>query len=454
MFYTANPLDNQRLVEFPTLSTTDIQERLALAEQVYRTHWRLLAVPERAAVVRLIAEQLQANATTYAQLITIEMGKPIRQALAEIEKCAWLCTYFADHAANFLSEQIVSTEYYKSYVRFEPIGAVLGIMPWNFPFWQVFRFAIPACLAGNVIILKPAPNVPQCSLAIEQLFVTATKKRGIFQTVFAEIADIESVIAHPVVQGVALTGSDRAGASVAALAGKHLKKCVMELGGSDAFIVLEDADIKAAAQAAVQSRMNNAGQTCIAAKRLIVMESIASAFLDALRQELEGLTVGNPMDESTDVGPMARPDLQQQLVQQVEKTLQQGAICWYQKDDAMNAGNFFQPTVLLHVPPGSPAYVEELFGPVAAVFMVPTEEEAINLANDTPYGLGAAIWSADWARAERLSTQLEVGFVAINDIVKSDPRLPFGGIKRSGFGRELGALGIKEFVNTKIVVIK
>lgn len=453
MFATTNPYTQEQLSIFPSLSDKQLENKLALAKATYYNHWRLASIEERVAVVKKIENNLRSNTRMYAELITTEMGKPIQQSLAEIEKCAFLCQYFAENTATFLKEKPIQTDYQTSYVRYESLGAVMGIMPWNFPFWQAMRFAIPTVCAGNVILLKPAPNVPQCSLQLEQIFMEEAEKEGLFQTLLIETDQVEKVIAHPIVRGVALTGSDRAGASVAAIAGKHLKRCVMELGGSDAFIVLDDANLEEAASVGVQSRMNNAGQTCIAAKRFIVYETIAEAFTTYLEKEIALLKLGNPMDFTTNMGTLARPDLKEHLLQQVQYSIQKGAKI--QGDDwKEQSNNFFEPMILSNLQPGMPAYEEELFGPVISLFTVKSDAESVALANSTDFGLGAAIWSQNIERAKYIADRLEVGFVSINDFVKSDPRLPFGGMKRSGFGRELAEEGIKEFVNIKTVVIK
>lgn len=454
MFATINPVDNQKVASFASLSTSQLSQKLELSKSIYYDFWRPLAIQDRTAFAKKIGEKLRENIVEYAHLITLEMGKPIAQSRAEIEKCAWLCDFFADNAANFLQDKQIETDNQQSYVRYEPLGAVFGIMPWNFPFWQAFRFAIPAFCVGNVALLKPAPNVPQCGLAIEKLFTEAVGKAGVFQTLLIEVEQVESVIAHPIVRGVALTGSDRAGASVAALAGKHLKRCVMELGGSDPFIVLEDADIKEAAKMGIQSRMNNAGQTCIAAKRFIVQESIANQFITELESQIAQLKIGDPQEKDTNIGTLARPDLRDHLSEQVQESIAKGAKVLYDGGSANGHGSFFTPMLLADIQPGMPAYEQELFGPVVSLFTVKSDEEAIALANDSIYGLGAAVWSQNLKRAQQVANQLEVGFVAINDYVKSDPRLPFGGMKRSGFGRELAEEGIKEFVNIKTIVIK
>lgn len=454
MFATIHPFNNQTIASFSSLTEVALAEKFSLAKNTYYGYWRSLPVKTRAAFVKKIGETLRANLETYAQLITLEMGKPIAQSRAEIEKCAWLCDYFAENAAIFLQNKLIETDYQKSYVHYEPLGAIFGIMPWNFPFWQAFRFAIPALCAGNVILLKPAPNVPQSGLAMENIFNEVVGRSGIFQTLLIEVEQVETVIAHPIVRGVALTGSDRAGASVAALAGKYLKPCVLELGGSDPFIVLDDANIAEAARMGVLSRMNNAGQTCIAAKRFIVHEAVAESFIAALKSNIEQLQIGDPTKEQTNIGTLARPDLHEQLTQQVQDSVAKSATILHGMDEGKNLNNFFEPIVLTNIQPGMPAYEQELFGPVVSLFTVQNDKAAIALANDSVYGLGAAVWSQNLERAQTIALQLEVGFVAINDFVKSDPRLPFGGIKRSGFGRELAEEGIKSFVNIKTIVVK
>lgn len=451
IFQTINPVNNQLVESFSALSDDAVQEKLNLSKESFYGFWKSITIQERANYILKIGQKLRQDQEFYASLITLEMGKPIKQSVAEIEKCAWLCQYFAEHAAEFLQDKIIKTEYQKSYVRYEPLGAILGIMPWNFPFWQVFRFGIPAVLAGNVLLLKPAPNVPKCSLAMEHLFDEVIGQKGIFQTLFADIEQVEGIIQHPIIKGIALTGSDRAGASVAAQAGAAIKKCVLELGGSDAFIVLDDANLEKAAQIGVQSRMNNAGQTCIAAKRFIVHEQVAERFIKLLKENIKKLIISDPIFKDTDIGPMARPDLLDKLETQVNQSIAQGASILL--NGGRKNGNFFQPMILGNLNPGMPAYKEELFGPVISLFVAKNDEEAIFIANDSEYGLGAAIWSEDIARAEDIAKRLEAGAIVINDFVKSDPRLPFGGVKRSGFGRELAEEGIKEFVNVKTIVI-
>ncbi len=454
MFQTINPTNNQVIASFSALSGVAVQEKLESSGKAFQNYWRKISVAERSNWIYKIGEHLRQNTRRYAELITLEMGKPIRQSVAEIEKCAWLCDYFAEHAVDFLKNKSISTEFQKSYIRYDPLGAILGIMPWNFPFWQTFRFGIPALLAGNVILLKPAPNVPQCGLSIEKMFLEIIGKAGIFQTLLVEVKEVAELLAHPLVQGVSLTGSDRAGASVAALAGSHIKKCVLELGGSDAFIVLDDAHLERAARIGVQSRMNNSGQTCIAAKRFIVHEKVAPTFIELLKNEVARLKIGDPMQEDTDISALARLDLCEKLEQQVQQSIAKGATMLLKGGKRNGTGNFFQPIILTSIQSDMPAYSEEFFGPVILLFIVKNDEEAIALANDSAYGLGAAIWSQHIERAEAIAHRLEVGAIFINDFVKSDPRLPFGGIKRSGYGRELAEEGIKEFVNVKTIVVQ
>jgi len=453
MFKTINPATGEELSRFPFLSPDDLRMHLEHAQQAFAS-WRTTPLEKRREAIGQIADLLLIEKATLSKTMTTEMGKPLVQAEGEIEKCAWLCRFYAQNAADFLAPKTIEAGYEKSYVRYDPVGGVLGIMPWNFPFWQAFRFAIPAILAGNVALLKPAPNVPQCGRHVERLLAKAIPTPHVFQTLFVDTEQVEHIVAHDLVQGVALTGSDRAGSAVAALAGKYLKKCVMELGGSDAFIVLDDANVHEAARVAVQSRMNNSGQTCIAAKRFIVAESIYEAFAAAVVDEVRGLAVDDPFGEDTDIGPLARPDLRANLNEQVEESLKQGADILYAGEQPVEEGScYFSPVVLSNIQPGSPAYDQELFGPVACLFKVKDDKEAMALANDTQYGLGAAIWSADTARAERVAGELSVGAISINGMVKSDPHLPFGGVKHSGFGRELGRHGLLEFVNVKSVVV-
>ncbi|HEX9669734.1 MAG TPA: NAD-dependent succinate-semialdehyde dehydrogenase, partial [Thermoanaerobaculia bacterium] len=389
-----------------------------------------------------------------ARLITAEMGKPIAAAEAEIDKCALGCTFYAEHAEAFLASEEVLTEASHSLVRCDPLGPLLTVMPWNFPFWQVFRFAVPAVMAGNVAVLKHAANVPGSALAIEALFREAGFPEGVFTTLLVPSARVAEVIRHPAIKGVSLTGSDRAGMAVAAQAGGALKKTVLELGGSDPFLVLADADPVAAAGEAAKARALNSGQSCICAKRFLVEEPVADAFEAELVRRMEALVVGDPLDRATEVGPLAREDLLRDLHDQVQRTVAAGAVLRTGGRRLPGPGTFYAPTVLAGVQPGMAAFEEETFGPVAAVTRVRDAEEGVELANRSRYGLGASIWTADPARGEALAARIDAGSVFVNGIVKSDPRLPFGGVKASGYGRELAREGIREFVNLKTVWVK
>jgi succinate-semialdehyde dehydrogenase/glutarate-semialdehyde dehydrogenase len=383
--------------------------------------------------------------------MTLEMGKTFRSAVDEAVKCAWACRYYAENAESYLADEEVATNARRSYVKYQPMGVVLAIMPWNFPFWQVFRFAGPALMGGNVALLKHAPNVPQCALAIEGIFARAGFPDGVFQNLFIETERVAGLIADPRVRAVTLTGSERAGRDVAARAGAALKKSVLELGGSDPFIVMPSANLDAAVSTAVKSRMGNTGQSCIAAKRIIVADEIANEFVSRFVVALLALKVGDPTDPATDLGPMARPDLVDGLEAQVQATVAAGALVVTGGKRLAGPGNFYPPTVLVEVPHDSPAACEELFGPVASVFRVRNIDEAIRLANDTNYGLGASVWTTDANEQARFANEIEAGQVFVNAMVISDPRVPFGGVKNSGYGRELGIHGIHEFVNAKTV---
>jgi len=383
--------------------------------------------------------------------MTSEMGKPLRAGIDEALKCARGCRYYADRAAGFLADEPVATEARQTYVRYEPLGAVLAVMPWNFPFWQVFRFAAPALMAGNVGLLKHASNVPQCAVAIEGIFRRAGYPDGVFQSLLIRSADVAPLLDDPRIAAVTLTGSEGAGQDVASRAGHGLKKTVLELGGSDPFIVMPSADLSAAAATAAKARTINNGQSCIAAKRFIVAEPIADEFLRLFVAAIEALRVGDPMDPSTDVGPLAMPDLVNDLAKQVDATVAAGARVLTGGHRRPGPGNYFEPTVLVDIPKGSPAYGEELFGPVASVFRAASADDAIRIANDSTFGLGASVWTKDDEEREHFVRELESGQVFVNAMVVSDPRVPFGGVKRSGYGRELGVHGIREFVNAKTV---
>lgn len=414
--------------------------------------WKSLPLSERLAPLKGLMGLLKERSSLLASLITQEMGKPIVQAEYEIGKCVRGCDYYLTEAPHLLEPQALPSDARKSLVRYDPLGVILGIMPWNFPFWQVIRFAVPTLLAGNTVLLKHAPNVPRCALALEALFRDAGFPKGAFQSLFITKSVAARIIESPSLRGVSLTGSGRAGRAVAALAGKFLKKTLLELGGSDPLIVLSDANLDKCLPIAVQSRMLNTGQSCIAAKRIIVVQEIASPFVDRLVAEVKKLKVGDPMDRTTGIGPLARKDLRVHLTKQVQASIRQGARLLHGGHPLPGPGFFFEPTVL-KIRPGCVAANEEIFGPVACVMIAKDEAQAIQMANQTPYGLGASLWTEDPERAERLIPQIEAGSVFVNGMVKSDPRLPFGGTKQSGYGRELSAAGIREFTNIKTVWI-
>lgn len=447
-YATINPHNNETLKEFPISTHPD----LSISAKAFQT-WRKLSVEERGRQLKKVAELLEKNKAEYAKLITLEMGKPLREAEYEINKTITAFDYYIANAPHLLQPEVIGSNASHSYVLFEPMGVIFSIMPWNFPFWQVFRFAIPTLIAGNVTILKHAPNVPQCAQAIEQLFTDAGLPEGIFRSLFLTNEDAGKLIASPVIKGISFTGSDSTGSILAEQAGKNIKKCVLELGGNDAFIVLPDADLEFTIQGAIKSRSINSGQSCNAAKRFIVTKEISERFTTKLIEAVKQLKVGDPTEADTQIGPLARPDLLRKVKQQIEDSAAKGANIHYGAVIPSSAGNYMTPVVLTAVKKGMPAFDEEIFGPVWSVIIADNEEQAIGLANDSVFGLGASIWTADKAHAERLATDLETGNVFINDIVKSDPRLPFGGFKRSGYGRELSEHGLKEFVNIKTVYI-
>src|SRR6266498_2025959 len=448
-----NPATGETIKNFESLSESQIDEKLQRAADIFRIY-RRTSFAEREQWMTRAAEILETEKNDFARLMTTEMGKPIKGAVGEAEKCAWVCRYYAEHARQHLSDKLVETNARKSYVRFQPLGPVLAVMPWNFPFWQVFRFAAPALMAGNVCLLKHASNVPQCALAIEEIFRRAGFPEGAFQTLLIGSDQVGRVLDNPRVMAVTLTGSAPAGSSVASAAGERIKKTVLELGGSDPFIVMPSADIEEAAKTAVRARIINNGQSCIAAKRFIVAEEIADEFERRFVEGMESLKVGDPMDETTDVGPLATVDILETLEEQVQETVAQGGRILTGGERLMRAGNYFAPTVLTNIPTDSPAYLEEMFGPVASLFRVRDLDEAIRLANDTTFGLAASAWTNDDEERSRLIDEIDAGLVFINAMVASDPRLPFGGVKSSGYGRELSREGIREFVNIKTVWIK
>lgn len=445
-----NPATGEIIKTFKELSEDELKIKLEIAEATFE-HWRENDYASRAAKLLKAAEMLKNNARGYAELATLEMGKPIKQAIAEVEKCAWVCEYYAKEAENMLKPEQIKTEGSKSYVRFDPLGIVLAVMPWNFPFWQVFRFIAPASMAGNVGLLKHASNVPQCAAAIEDVFTKAGFPEGVFQNLYINSSKVESVIRDPRVKAVTLTGSEWAGRKVAEIAGDEIKHSVLELGGSDPFIVLADANVEEACSAAVNARLQNNGQSCIAAKRFIVVENIAEKFIDLYIKKFESLSVGDPMNENTDLGPLVNEQSLKEIQKQVNDSVSKGARILYGGKRIERSGYFFETTILGDVIQGMPAYEEEIFGPVASIIEVKDTEEALRVANDSRFGLGASLWTSDMNLAEQLAARLQAGAVFINSMVKSDPRLPFGGTKKSGYGRELSHYGIKEFVNIKTV---
>jgi len=449
-FQSINPATGDVLETFAETSPDALEGILERADRASRD-WRRRPVAERAERLWAAARLLRERKDAYARTMALEMGKPLAQGAAEAEKCAWACDYYAEHGAAFLADERREADGSRSYVRFEAIGPVLAIMPWNFPFWQVFRFAAPALVAGNAGLLKHAPNVSRCALEIEGVFREAGFPDGLFRAVFLENEAVGSVIADARVRAVTLTGSDRAGSQVAQQAGRHLKKTVLELGGSDPFIVLEDADLVKAAQVAAEARLINSGQSCIAAKRFIVVERVADRFLERFTAEMRTRRVGDPLDPKTQIGPQARLDLRANLHRQVEESVKRGGRLVVGGQLPEGRGAFYPPTVLVAVEPGMPAFDEETFGPVAAVIRARDEGDAIRIANASVYGLGAAVWTEDTKRGERVARDIEAGSVFVNGLVKSDPRLPFGGVKRSGYGRELSEYGLREFTNIKTV---
>ena len=453
---TVNPTTLETLQSFSALSSETIQLKLAESETAFQSY-RYTSFAERSQWLLRAADMLENpdKSHHYAALMTLEMGKPIQEALGEVKKCAGVCRYYAEQAPLFLAKQAIETDAQQSWVCYQPLGIILAVMPWNFPFWQVFRFAAPALMAGNVGVLKHASNVPQCALAIEQILIEAGFPKGVFQTLLISAQQVEKVVTDDRVKAATLTGSEPAGASLAAIAGRQIKKTVLELGGSDPFIVLESADLEAAVTTAVKARMLNTGQSCIAAKRFILVDAIADQFLEKFIAAFRSLTLGDPMSPQTNVGPLATTAILEELDQQVQSAVAHGAQVLIGGERWSDLpGNFYQPTILSGITQDNPIYAQECFGPVALVFRVDDMEAAIALANDSPFGLGASAWTSIPQEQEHLIKSLNAGAVFINGMVKSDPRLPFGGIKRSGYGRELSIQGIHEFVNIKTVWVK
>ncbi|RRB04111.1 NAD-dependent succinate-semialdehyde dehydrogenase [Larkinella rosea] len=446
-FTSVNPYTQQKINSYPALGAQALDRKIRQADRAF-ADWSALSLENRSGFFRKVAAYLRSEKQRYGELMTAEMGKTLKESIAEVEKCAVGVDYYIEHAPTFLADLMIPTEAKTSFVAYQPLGAVLAIMPWNFPFWQVFRFAVPSLLAGNVGLLKHAANVSGCSLAIEEIFRACDFPTGVFQSLLIESKTVETVLKDARVKAVTLTGSEKAGASVASIAGSQIKKSVLELGGSDALIVLADADLEKAAKVAVQSRMQNAGQSCIAAKRFIVEKAVKTEFTDRVLQHIQAIKQGNPMDDTTTMGPVARMDLAEAIERQCAETVRQGARVLHSGNrDGCN----IQPILLDKVKPGMSGFDEETFGPLAVIVEAKDEQDAVKLANQSNYGLGSALWTKDLDRAERLARQIQAGSVFVNSLMRSDPRVPFGGVKLSGFGRELAEVGMKEFLNIKTV---
>jgi succinate-semialdehyde dehydrogenase / glutarate-semialdehyde dehydrogenase len=448
-----NPATGEEIKTFESLTDEQIDEKLGLAARAFRRYWKT-PFSDRAKKMVRVAEILEEEKEEFARLMTSEMGKTFTAAVAEAEKCAWVCRYYAENAERFLSDEVAETGAARSYVRYQPLGPILAVMPWNFPFWQVFRHVAPGLMAGNVILLKHASNVPQCALAIEDVVLRAGFPEGTFQTLLIGSGKVQAVIDDAKVRGVTLTGSEGAGRQVGSEAGENIKKTVLELGGSDPFIVMPSADLEEAVNTAVTARTLNNGQSCINAKRIIVHGEIADEFERRYVEAMQALKVGDPMDEETDMGPLAMPQILEDVDEQVKKSVEAGAKILTGGKPMHAEGNFYPPTVITDIPEDSPAYKEEIFGPVASLFRARDIDEAVRIANDTSFGLGASAWTNDPEEQETFINEIEAGQVFINSMVASDPRMPFGGVKASGYGRELSVYGLREFVNVKAVWIE
>ncbi len=454
MLKSINPTTGKTIQSYKSHSEKGVEKIINAVDKTWH-YWRSTSFKHRSNSMQNLASLLKSKKDELAQLMALEMGKVKKEGIAEIEKCAWVCDYYAQNAELFLENEMIPTEASRSFVSYQPIGTVLAVMPWNFPFWQVFRFLAPTLMAGNTAVLKHASNVPGCAIAIEELVREAGFPENVFRTLLIGSGQVKNVIKHNAIKAVSLTGSTPAGKSVASIAGSELKKCVLELGGSDPYIILKDADLKDAAKKCAAGRLLNAGQSCIAAKRFIIVEDAYPEFLEYFTHEMNAAYFGDPCDEKSTMGPMARTDLRDELHQQVLDSVEKGAEVILGGEIPLRKGAFYPPTILENVRPGMAAYDEELFGPVASVIQVKNEKEAIKVANDTVFGLGAAIFTNNIKMGENIAeTQIDAGCCFINDFVKSDPRLPFGGIKESGYGRELSSQGIKEFMNAKTVVVK
>jgi succinate-semialdehyde dehydrogenase/glutarate-semialdehyde dehydrogenase len=447
-----NPATGEKLKEFPAFNDDEIEKRLKRAEQAF-AHHRREPFAKRAQLMIAAAALLEQEKEKWARIMTLEMGKLLRSAIEEVEKCARACRFYAENAERFLEDEPAQTSAARSFVRYQPLGPILAVMPWNFPFWQVFRFAAPGLMAGNVGLLKHAANVPQCALAIEEIFCRAGFDEGVFQTLLIEARQVEKIIVDPRVKAITLTGSEKAGSAVASIAGREIKKAVLELGGSDPFIVMPSADFEIALSTAVKARTINSGQSCIAGKRFLIADQIYDKFLEQFVERMRALKMGDPLDDATEIAPLATESILNGVHDQVQKSIAAGAKLLTGGNRVHGPGFFYEPSVLVDLPRQAPAYSEEVFGPVASVFRVRNPGEAIEIANDSSFGLGASVWTADSSEQELFASELESGMVFVNAMVASDPHLPFGGVKRSGFGRELGAHGIREFVNIKTIWI-
>ncbi|MXV52148.1 aldehyde dehydrogenase family protein [Pedobacter sp. HMF7647] len=450
---SVNPVNGKMIKKYSSHTPAQVLKKIGQTHKAWQS-WKLTTLQERAACLKNISSVLYKQRDELAKLMALEMGKPLKAGIAEIEKCAVACDYYAQHSEEFLKDEFIKTDASKSFATFEPLGVVLAIMPWNFPFWQVFRFLAPALMAGNCGLLKHASNVPGCALAIENIINEAGLPKFVFQTLLISGEEVASVIENPMIKAVTLTGSTEAGMKVASKAASLIKKTVLELGGSDPYIILEDADLELAATTCVESRLINSGQSCIAAKRFIPVKAIEKEFIALFKEKMLAKVMGDPLEEGTDIGPQARADLRDQLHEQVTKSIEAGAKCIIGGKVPAGKNAFYPPTILTNIKKGMPAFDEELFGPVASIIPAKNEEEAIKIANDSTFGLGAAVFTRDLKRGEGIAKQLDAGSCFINELVKSDPRLPFGGIKQSGYGRELGSFGIREFVNIKTIYVK
>ncbi len=452
-YETVNPATGEKIKTFEGLSDADMKMAIEKADETFHS-WKKTSFSKRAELLKKVGELLRERKEKLGKLMTLEMGKPIKDGVSEAEKCAWVCDFYAEKAEEFLSEEPVESDASESFLAYNPLGVVLAVMPWNFPFWQVFRFAAPATMAGNTALLKHASNVPQCAMAIEKLFKDAGYPAGVFQTLLIDSDQVPDLLEHPAVKAATLTGSEYAGSAVAKKAGEMIKKTVLELGGSDPYVVLADADLEEAAKTCATSRMINSGQSCIAAKRFIVEKSVIAEFTHLFTEQMKTFEMGDPSDENTNLGPMARTDLRDDIHEQVQKSIEAGAVCTLGGEIPDKDGAWYPATILTGVKKGMEAFDEEIFGPVAAIIEAEDEDHAIELANDSKYGLGAAVFTKDIEKGRKIASEkLEAGCCFVNEFVRSDPRLPFGGIKTSGYGRELSRQGIREFVNLKTVYV-